>query len=114
MLPRLRTRFDRIELQRTALLSALARHDPAHPSVRSLEALQLVAAVHLHPMLLDHVLEEAPDLVAELALQRDLLLHHDLPTLSGPTDFSPEGTMNRHVFLIQVKQGKLVQIEPTP
>ena len=43
-----------------------------------------------------------------------LLLHHDLPTLGGPTDFSPEGTLNRHVFLIQVKQGKLVQIEPTP
>ena len=43
-----------------------------------------------------------------------LLLHHDLPTLAGPTDFSPEGTLNRRVFVIQVKQGKLVQVESTP
>ena len=43
-----------------------------------------------------------------------LLLHHDLPTLAGPTDFSPEGTLNRRVFVIQVKQGKLIQVESTP
>jgi len=43
-----------------------------------------------------------------------LLLHHDLPTLAGPTDFSPEGTLNRRVFVIQVKQGKLMQVESTP
>ena len=43
-----------------------------------------------------------------------LLLHHDLPTLAGPADFSPEGTLNRRVFLIQVKQGKLVQLETAP
>lgn len=43
-----------------------------------------------------------------------LLLHHDLPTLAGPSDFSPEGTLNRHVFVIQVKQGKLIQIESAP
>ena len=52
-------------------------HDPAHPAVGALEALQLVAAVHLHPVLLEHVLEEAPDLAAELALERHVLLHHD-------------------------------------
>ncbi|HEX2056303.1 MAG TPA: penicillin-binding protein activator, partial [Nitrospiraceae bacterium] len=43
-----------------------------------------------------------------------LLLHHDLPTLGGPSDFSPDGTLNRHVFLIQVKQGKLIQVESAP
>jgi ABC-type branched-subunit amino acid transport system substrate-binding protein len=43
-----------------------------------------------------------------------LLLHHDLPTLAGPTDFSPEGTLNRQVFVIQVKQGKMIQVESTP
>ena len=43
-----------------------------------------------------------------------LLLHHDLPTLAGPSDFSPEGTLNRHVFVIQVKQGKLIQVESAP
>lgn len=43
-----------------------------------------------------------------------LLLHHDLPTLAGPADFSPEGTLNRRVFLIQVKQGKLLQMESSP
>jgi branched-chain amino acid transport system substrate-binding protein len=43
-----------------------------------------------------------------------LLLHHDLPTLAGPADFSPDGTLNRRVFLIQVKQGKLVQVETAP
>jgi branched-chain amino acid transport system substrate-binding protein len=43
-----------------------------------------------------------------------LLLHHDLPTLAGPADFSPEGTLNRHVFVIQVKQGKLIQVESMP
>ena len=36
------------------------------------------------------------------------MMQHDLPTLSGPNRFSPDGTLNRHVFLIQVKQGKFV------
>ncbi|MGE0275127.1 MAG: penicillin-binding protein activator [Nitrospiraceae bacterium] len=43
-----------------------------------------------------------------------LLLHHDLPTLAGPADFSPEGTLNRQVFVIQVKQGKMIQVESMP
>ena len=34
---------------------------PTRPS-DALEALELVAAVHLHPVLLERVLEEAPDL----------------------------------------------------
>jgi ABC-type branched-subunit amino acid transport system substrate-binding protein len=43
-----------------------------------------------------------------------MVLHHDLPTLAGPADFSPDGTLNRRVFVIQVKQGKLTQVESTP
>ncbi len=38
-------------------------------------------------------------------------MQHDLPTLTGPSGFSAEGTLNRQVFLIQVKQGKFVQVE---
>jgi hypothetical protein len=34
-----------------------------------------------------------------------------LPTLGGPSGFSAEGTLNRPVFLIQVKQGKFVQVD---
>ncbi len=58
-------------------LEPVLGHDLAHAAVGALEALQLVAAVHLHPVLLERVLEEAPDLAPELVLQRDLLLHHD-------------------------------------
>lgn len=44
---------------------------------------------------------------------RDLLAKApDLPTLAGPAAFSPEGTLDRRVVLIQVKQGKFVQLEP--
>lgn len=45
------------------------------------------------------------------AVRDYLLMQHDLPTLSGPSGFSPDGTLNRHVFLIQVKQGKFVPLE---
>lgn len=45
------------------------------------------------------------------AVQDFLLMQHDLPTLSGPSGFSPDGTLNRHVFLIQVKQGRFVPME---
>lgn len=40
-----------------------------------------------------------------------LLIQRSLPTLGGPTGFSPEGTLNRRVFVIQVQQGKFVQVE---
>ena len=40
-----------------------------------------------------------------------LMMQHDLPSLSGPSGFSADGTLNRHVFLIQVKQGKFVPLE---
>ncbi|MBP6607527.1 MAG: penicillin-binding protein activator, partial [Nitrospira sp.] len=39
-----------------------------------------------------------------------LMMQHDLPSLSGPSGFSADGTLNRHVFLIQVKQGKFVPL----
>jgi len=43
---------------------------------------------------------------------RDQLMKlHDLPTLGGPTGFDPGGTLERRVFVIQVKKGKLVQLE---
>jgi ABC-type branched-subunit amino acid transport system substrate-binding protein len=40
-----------------------------------------------------------------------LMMQHDLPTLSGPSGFSPDGTLNRRVFLIQVKQGRFVPLD---
>ncbi|MEK6802598.1 MAG: penicillin-binding protein activator [Nitrospirota bacterium] len=40
-----------------------------------------------------------------------LMMQHDLPTLSGPSGFNPDGTLNRRVFLIQVKQGKFVPLD---
>ncbi len=40
-----------------------------------------------------------------------LMKLHDLPTLGGPTGFDPGGTLERRVYVIQVKKGKLVQLE---
>ncbi|MBS0171609.1 MAG: ABC transporter substrate-binding protein [Nitrospira sp.] len=45
------------------------------------------------------------------AVRDYLMMQHDLPTLSGPSGFNPDGTLNRHVFLIQVKQGKFVPLD---
>ncbi|MGZ8382914.1 MAG: penicillin-binding protein activator [Nitrospira sp.] len=45
------------------------------------------------------------------AIRDYLMMQHDLPSLSGPSGFSPDGTLNRRVFLIQVKQGKFVSLE---
>ncbi|MES4786435.1 MAG: hypothetical protein C4294_12110, partial [Nitrospiraceae bacterium] len=39
-----------------------------------------------------------------------LLRLQDLPTLSGPASFGPGGTLNRRLFVIYVKNGKLVQL----
>ena len=36
--------------------------------------------------------------------------HQDLPALSGPASFVPEGTLNRPLFLIQVKRGRFTQV----
>ena len=45
------------------------------------------------------------------AVRDFLMMQHDLPALSGPSGFSPDGTLNRRVMLIQVKQGKFVSLE---
>lgn len=45
------------------------------------------------------------------AIRDYLMMQHDLPTLSGPSGFNPDGTLNRHVVLIQVKQGKFVPLD---
>jgi branched-chain amino acid transport system substrate-binding protein len=44
------------------------------------------------------------------ALQEYLATHRDLPTLAGPAGFGPDGTLHRPLFLLQVKQGKFVQL----
>lgn len=44
------------------------------------------------------------------ALHDFLMTQHNLPTLSGPADFGPDGTLHRPLFLLQVKQGKFVQL----
>ena len=44
-------------------------------------------------------------------LVRDLLAKSQgFPTLTGPASFNPQGTLDRRVLLIQVKQGKLVKV----
>jgi hypothetical protein len=45
------------------------------------------------------------------AIRDYLMMQHDLPALSGPSGFSAEGTLNRRVFLIQVRQGKFVPVD---
>lgn len=44
------------------------------------------------------------------ALQEFLTTRRDLPTLAGPAGFAPDGTLHRPLFLLQVKQGKFVQL----
>jgi branched-chain amino acid transport system substrate-binding protein len=39
-----------------------------------------------------------------------LLTHQDLPALSGPAAFAQDGTLNRPLFLIQVKRGRFSQV----
>jgi ABC-type branched-subunit amino acid transport system substrate-binding protein/predicted negative regulator of RcsB-dependent stress response len=45
------------------------------------------------------------------AVRDYLALQQDLPTLAGPAGFDAGGTLNRRVFVIQVKQGRFVQVE---
>ncbi len=45
------------------------------------------------------------------AVQEYLSTQRDLPTLAGPASFGPEGTLQRPLFLLQVKQGKFVQLD---
>lgn len=45
------------------------------------------------------------------AVREHLLKDQDLPSLGGPAAFGPGGALERRIFLIQVKQGKLVQLD---
>lgn len=45
------------------------------------------------------------------AVREQLLKSQDLPSLAGPAAFGPGGALDRRIFLIQVRQGKLLQIE---
>lgn len=40
-----------------------------------------------------------------------LVAQQDLPALSGPASFRPDGTLNRPLFLIQVKRGRFSQVD---
>lgn len=44
------------------------------------------------------------------AVRAFLTTQQDLPTLLGPANFGPEGTLRRPLFLLQVKHGKFVQL----
>lgn len=45
------------------------------------------------------------------SLREFLVTQRNLPTLAGPASFAPDGILHRPLFLLQVKQGKFVQIE---
>jgi ABC-type branched-subunit amino acid transport system substrate-binding protein/predicted negative regulator of RcsB-dependent stress response len=45
------------------------------------------------------------------ALQEFLTTQRNLPALSGPAGFGPDGTLHRPLFLLRVKQGKFVQLD---
>lgn len=44
------------------------------------------------------------------ALQEFLNTNRTFPTLAGPAGFGPDGTLRRPLFLLQVKQGKFIQL----
>jgi ABC-type branched-subunit amino acid transport system substrate-binding protein len=44
------------------------------------------------------------------AVYEQLVSGPDLPTLTGPAAFGPSGALNRRLFVIYVKNGKLVQL----
>lgn len=45
------------------------------------------------------------------ALNDFLMTQRNLPTLAGPAWFGPDGALRRPLFLLQVKQGKFVQLD---
>ena len=45
------------------------------------------------------------------ALQEFLATQQRLPSLAGPASFGPDGTLHHPLFLLQVKQGKFVQLD---
>lgn len=44
------------------------------------------------------------------AVRTFLATQQDLPTLKGPASFGPDGTLQRPLFLLQVKQGKFIPL----
>jgi branched-chain amino acid transport system substrate-binding protein len=44
------------------------------------------------------------------AVRDQLLTHPDLSSLAGPAAFGPDGTLNRPLFLIQIKRGRFQQV----
>jgi len=45
------------------------------------------------------------------AVHESLMTQRDLPTLAGPAGFGSDGTLQRPLFLLQVKQGRFVQLD---
>ena len=45
------------------------------------------------------------------AIREYLTVHQDLPALAGPAAFAQDGTLNRPLFLIQVKRGRFTQVD---
>jgi ABC-type branched-subunit amino acid transport system substrate-binding protein/predicted negative regulator of RcsB-dependent stress response len=45
------------------------------------------------------------------AIREYLTAQQDLPALAGPASFSQDGTLNRPLFLIQVKHGRFTQVD---
>lgn len=45
------------------------------------------------------------------AIRDQLMRSPDLPALSGPAAFGPNGTLDRKLFVIEVKKGKFVQVD---
>ena len=45
------------------------------------------------------------------AIRDYLTVQQDLPTLAGPASFAQDGTLNRPLFLIQVKRGRFTQLD---
>jgi len=45
------------------------------------------------------------------AIREYLTMHQDLPALAGPAAFAEDGTLNRPLFLIQVKRGRFTQVD---
>lgn len=45
------------------------------------------------------------------AIRDQLMRSPDLPALSGPAAFGPNGTLDRRLFVIEIKKGKFVQVD---
>ena len=45
------------------------------------------------------------------AIRDQLMRSPDLPALSGPAAFGPNGSLDRKLFVIEIKKGKFVQVD---